>query len=231
MDGEGGRPPKPWRSRGYRRRQATPWPRRGARASDEHGICGTDLKIFTGAMPAAYPVIMGHEISGEVSTGRRPEAWHICACGSGACPAAPVSTAARDARTSARLGAVIGREVNGGFADYVVAPRSHVYPSAAVDRQPDGAAHSGADDLSSRAAARRRFRPASRVAVMGLGVSGQLHVTARESARRRTVIGITRSAWKRALAERLGADLTACGGDEGVRAVQRAPPRAAAPTS
>ena len=25
-------------------------------------------------------------------------------------------------------GAVIGREVNGGFADFVVAPRSHVYP-------------------------------------------------------------------------------------------------------
>ena len=31
------------------------------------GICGTDLKIFTGGMPASYPVIMGHEISGDVS--------------------------------------------------------------------------------------------------------------------------------------------------------------------
>ena len=30
------------------------------------GICGTDLKIFTGAMPASYPVIMGHEMSGDV---------------------------------------------------------------------------------------------------------------------------------------------------------------------
>ena len=41
------------------------------------GICGTDLKIFTGGMPASYPVIMGHEISGEVSGARR------VVCGSG----------------------------------------------------------------------------------------------------------------------------------------------------
>ena len=33
------------------------------------GICGTDLKIFSGAMPATYPVIMGHEMAGEVLDG------------------------------------------------------------------------------------------------------------------------------------------------------------------
>ncbi len=33
------------------------------------GICGTDLKIFTGAMPAPYPIIMGHEMAGEVIGG------------------------------------------------------------------------------------------------------------------------------------------------------------------
>ncbi len=28
------------------------------------GICGTDLKIFTGGIPAKYPLIMGHEMIG-----------------------------------------------------------------------------------------------------------------------------------------------------------------------
>ena len=30
------------------------------------GICGTDYKIFNGAIPVKYPRIMGHEMAGEV---------------------------------------------------------------------------------------------------------------------------------------------------------------------
>ena len=30
------------------------------------GICGTDYKIFKGAIPVSYPRIMGHEMAGEV---------------------------------------------------------------------------------------------------------------------------------------------------------------------
>ena len=30
------------------------------------GVCGTDLKIFNGAIPVHYPLIMGHEATGEV---------------------------------------------------------------------------------------------------------------------------------------------------------------------
>ncbi len=33
------------------------------------GICGTDTKIFSGAIPSAMPVIMGHEIVGEIAEG------------------------------------------------------------------------------------------------------------------------------------------------------------------
>ena len=33
------------------------------------GICGTDSKIFTGAIPARLPVVMGHEIVGEIAEG------------------------------------------------------------------------------------------------------------------------------------------------------------------
>src|ERR1700738_3480115 len=33
------------------------------------GLCGTDLKIYKGAIPAQYPLIMGHEMVGEVLGG------------------------------------------------------------------------------------------------------------------------------------------------------------------
>ena len=33
------------------------------------GICGSDTKIYEGKMPANYPVVMGHEIVGEVVDG------------------------------------------------------------------------------------------------------------------------------------------------------------------
>src|ERR1700689_3321574 len=30
------------------------------------GICGTDLKIYDASVPVSHPLIMGHEMSGEV---------------------------------------------------------------------------------------------------------------------------------------------------------------------
>src|SRR5438105_13810677 len=30
------------------------------------GICGTDYKIYSGAIPVSYPRVMGHEMAGEV---------------------------------------------------------------------------------------------------------------------------------------------------------------------
>src|SRR5262249_9219918 len=35
---------------------------------DAVGFCGTDRKIFSGAIPVHYPRIMGHEIAGTVVT-------------------------------------------------------------------------------------------------------------------------------------------------------------------
>jgi len=181
------------------------------------GICGTDLKIFTGAMPAACPLIMGHEIAGEVVDGElagRVLIDPVLYCGR-----CRDCTAGRTNLCS--YGGVIGREVNGGFAEYVVAPRSHVYPLP--------------DALESRVApliqvlttclhAQRRASvgQGQTVAVIGLGVSGQLHVQLAKARGAAHVTGITRSAWKRALAETLGADLTAPTGDEAVRAVRGA---------
>jgi L-iditol 2-dehydrogenase len=185
------------------------------------GICGTDLKIFTGGMPASHPIIMGHEISGELADGKkdpRPGTSvlvdPVLYCGSCAdCVAGRTNLCA--------AGGVIGREVNGGFAEYVVAPRSHVYPlPPSIDSQIAPLIQV----LTTCLHAQRRGGVSSghSVAVLGLGVSGQLHVQLAKARGAVTVVGITRSAWKRSLAHGLGADLTAGGGDEGVRVVQEA---------
>jgi D-arabinose 1-dehydrogenase-like Zn-dependent alcohol dehydrogenase len=56
---------------------------------------------------------------------------------------------------------------------------------------------------------------------MGLGVAGQIHAQLAK-ARGAKVIGVTRSAWKRSMAEKLGADFTLPGGAAAEKAVMEA---------
>ena len=92
------------------------------------GICGTD-KIYQGKIPANYPLVMGHEIVGEIVSGDTTEefkvgtrvpvdlvlycgkCFHCCRGDTQLCP----------------NGVIMGREVNGGFADYCVAGTTHTY--------------------------------------------------------------------------------------------------------
>jgi 2-desacetyl-2-hydroxyethyl bacteriochlorophyllide A dehydrogenase len=118
-------------------------------------------------------------------------------------------------------GGVIGREVNGGFADYVVAPRSHVYPlPASIDSRTAPLIQVLTTVL--HAQRRASVSAGQSVAVLGLGVSGQLHVQLAKARGADPVIGVTRSAWKRSVADQLGADLTVSTGEEAIRAVKGA---------
>ena len=187
------------------------------------GVCGTDLKIFNGAIPVRYPLIMGHEATGEVvdaggqpgiRAGDRvimdPELF----CG--------VCFQCRVGQTHlCPNGQLLGRDANGGFAEYVAVPASHVFPLP--------------DSIDSRTApliqvlttcmhAQRLVNifPGESVVVMGLGVTGQLHVQLAKARGAHPVIGITRSASKRELAESLGADLTIPGGPGAIEKVREA---------
>ena len=186
------------------------------------GVCGTDLKIYNGAIPVSYPRIMGHEMVGEVVEagdahaflpGERvivdPElycgACFHCRIGqTHLCP----------------NGMLVGRDTNGGFAEYVTAPGSHMF------RLPDSIDSRNApliQVLTTCLHAQRQVNifPAESVVVFGLGVTGQLHVQlAKERGAR--VIGITRSAEKRELAEELGADLTIPAGEGAIQQVREA---------
>jgi len=185
------------------------------------GICGTDYKIFNGSIPVRYPRIMGHEMVGEVvdagDAAFRPGDQVIIDpelyCG--AC------FHCRTGQTNlCPNGMLLGRDANGGFAEYLAAPAGQVF------KLPEGLNIRTApiiQVLTTCLHAQRQVDifPGEFVVVLGLGVTGQLHVQLAKG-RGATVIGVTRSADKRALAETLGADVTIPGGDGAVEKVREA---------
>ena len=170
------------------------------------GICGTDLKIYQGGIPVDYPRIMGHESVGKVVSGGTlapgtsviVDPAYFCGtcfqCRNGQMHICP-------------NGGLIGRDVDGGFAEYLVAPSDNVHAL------PDGMDVTHApliQPMTTCLHAQRlaKIFPGEAVIVIGLGVTGLLHVQLAKAHGAHPVIGITRSKWKRDLAEKLGADLT-----------------------
>jgi len=188
------------------------------------GVCGTDYKIYNGSIKVPYPLIPGHEMAGEVvgvgadlkvgpSVGERviidPETYDgtcfYCQKGlTNLCP----------------NGTLIGRDINGGFAEFLEVPTTQVHhlPDSIDDRTAPMI-----QVLTTCLHAQRQVEifPGDTVAVIGLGVTGQLHVQLAK-ARGARVIGITRSAEKRAMAEKLGADITIPGGEDVIQQVREA---------
>jgi 2-desacetyl-2-hydroxyethyl bacteriochlorophyllide A dehydrogenase len=165
------------------------------------------LKIYKGAIPAQYPLIMGHEMVGEVvseandgiRSGDRVIIDPVLYCGTcfhcrigqtNLCPA----------------GGLIGRETNGGFAEYAAVAASQVF------RLPDSIDSRIAPliQVATTCLHAQRLTSVSlgeSVAVIGLGVSGQLHVQLAKARGAGKVIGISRSRFKNELAQQLGADV------------------------
>jgi len=187
------------------------------------GICGTDFKIYSGAIPVSYPRIMGHEMFGEVvETGGAEavkrgdrviidpelycgECFHCRIGQTHLCP----------------NGLLVGRDTDGGFAEYLNAPASHVYHvPTAIDSQTAPMIQV----LTTCVHAQRQIDivPGESIVVFGLGVTGQLHVQLAKARGASPVIGVTRSPEKRALAESLGADLTIPGGEGAIDRVRDA---------
>jgi len=175
------------------------------------GLCGTDLKIYKGAIPAHYPLIMGHEMVGEIPGGERVIVDPVLSCGTcfhcrigqtNLCPA----------------GGLIGRETNGGFAEYAAVPAAQVF------RLPDSVDLSIAPliQVATTCLHAQRLAHLSQgesVAVIGLGVSGQLHVQLAKARGAGKVIGISRSLFKNDLAKQMGADVVIESGPEAVAQV------------
>ena len=95
------------------------------------GICGTDLHIVKDEYLCEYPVIMGHEYSGEIcELGENVSGFHI---GDRVVSITAIDTCGSCTYCNQGLLMLcdnrksIGSGVNGAFSEYIVIPHEHVY--------------------------------------------------------------------------------------------------------
>jgi L-iditol 2-dehydrogenase len=173
------------------------------------GICGTDVKVFKGAIPVDYPRVMGHEMIGEVvavpdgaplSPGDRVLIDPAKSCG--------WCDLCRKGRGHlCRNAGLMGREIDGVFAEFVTVPVNQLIP---VPDTISDTASGMLQVLGTCVHAQKSVQvfPGMVAGVLGLGVAGQLMVQLLTQ-RGVNVVGITRSEWKRDLAAANGAIATA----------------------
>jgi len=173
------------------------------------GVCGTDLKIYNGGIPVDYPRVMGHEMIGEIAAGAdagtRVIVDPIVFCGQ-----------CEDCRTGQENlctnGFLLGRDKDGGFSDFMAVPAD-----AAV-ALPDNISNECAPLIQVmttcvHAQERAPIASGEAVVVIGLGVSGQLHIQLAKARGAYPVIGITGSPVRREMAQQYGADYTLAASD------------------
>ena len=174
------------------------------------GICGTDLKILDGAMPTRYPRILGHEVVGTVT--RNPPGARVLpgtrvlvnpSVNCGAC------YLCENGQTHlCRHGGLLGRDFDGVFAETIRVPERflHAVPDdIALD-------DTGLLQVLGTVVHSQQSVPVSSetlAVVVGLGVSGLLHLQLLSARGAGRVIGVTRSRRKLYLAESLGAHAVA----------------------
>lgn len=171
------------------------------------GICGTDQSIFRGKIPVAYPRILGHEMVGEVmfadnasEPGSRVVVDPNVFCG----------RCARCLEGRANLcsaGWLLGRDRDGALREVVAVPATNLYP---IPDTIDDDVAPLVQVLTTCIHGQRltEIFPGDRVVVIGLGVTGLLHVQLARLRGAGLVVGVTRSAAKLRLAEAFGADVT-----------------------
>jgi L-iditol 2-dehydrogenase len=179
------------------------------------GVCGTDLKIYQGGIPVNYPRIMGHEMVGEVvevgdakgvSSGDRVIIDPVVFCGQCHHCLSGQENLCPD-------GYLLGRDRDGGFSEYMLAPSNAVFPL------PDNISDSSAPLIQVMTTCHHAQRlvkiiPGEAVVVLGLGVAGQLHVQLAKARGADPVIGVTGSPKRRSMAKQLGADITLAPDDD-----------------
>jgi L-iditol 2-dehydrogenase len=186
------------------------------------GLCGTDLKIAAREIPVALPRVLGHEMTGWVA---QPGARGRLAAGTPVLVNPAVfcghcELCRRDLPQLCRSGGLLGRDADGVFADLVAVDETCLHPL------PPGLPHAGAvllQVLSTCVHAQSlvTVQPADTAVVVGLGVSGLLHVQLLRDRGVRVIVGVTRSAAKRELARRFGTSAVVAP-DEAVGAVAEA---------
>jgi threonine dehydrogenase-like Zn-dependent dehydrogenase len=174
------------------------------------GVCGTDLKIVSGEVPVSRPRVLGHEMTGWVEApgprGAVPAGTPVLVNPALFCGRCDLCR--RDLPHLCRSGALLGRDVDGVFAELVAVDEGCLHPL------PDSLPAADAallQVLSTCVHAQfgLRISPGDTAVVVGLGVSGLLHVQLLRDRGVQNIVAVTRSTWKRDLALSFGASATA----------------------
>ncbi|HZK50983.1 MAG TPA: alcohol dehydrogenase catalytic domain-containing protein [Actinomycetota bacterium] len=195
------------------RPEPRPGPGEALVAIHSTGICGTDLSIFADKIPVTHPLVLGHEMVGailEIEGGFPPERRLQRGDRVLIDPVVYCGTCYQCSKGQVNLcpnGALMGRDRDGGFSNTVAVPAANLYSLPRAISDTTGPL---LQVLTTCMHAQRQTRlfPGESVLVMGLGVAGLLHIQLAVARGASPVIGVTRTASKRALAERLGADVT-----------------------
>jgi L-iditol 2-dehydrogenase len=178
------------------------------------GICGTDLKIAAGDIPVAAGRVLGHEVTGRVEVpGRRgvpPAGTAVMINPATFCGTCDLCRG--DLPHLCRHGGLLGRDADGCLAEVVAVEEAllHQIPDTVP---PDTAALLQVLSTCVHAQSGLHPSPADSAVVIGLGVTGLLHVQLLRERGVRTIVAVTRSAWKSDLARRFGASVVTAPGD------------------
>jgi 2-desacetyl-2-hydroxyethyl bacteriochlorophyllide A dehydrogenase len=182
------------------------------------GVCGTDASIFKGKIKVAYPRIMGHEMVGVIETpgpmGLFPAGTRVVADPGAACGYCHLCRA--DRANLCLNGGLLGRDLDGVFAEYLAVPETFLHPL------PDTVAPDDApmlQVLGTCVHAQTQFSvfPGDTAVVIGLGVTGFLHLQLLKARGITSIVAVTRSEWKQEMA--LGWGATAAVGPDAAKAV------------
>jgi 2-desacetyl-2-hydroxyethyl bacteriochlorophyllide A dehydrogenase len=174
------------------------------------GICGSDLAIMEGRHPSKPPVILGHELSGEVEqVGTAVKSVvrgdHVVVDPNLSCGLCAPCRMGR--RNMCQSMAEFGITTNGAFAELAVAPENFVYK---VDPALSWKAGALVEPLSCviHGFWRTRIKPDETAVVYGAGPMGLLWVSMLKRAGVRKILAVDLAEKRRGAAERLGAVAT-----------------------
>lgn len=170
------------------------------------GVCGTDLSIFGGKIRVSVPRIMGHEVVGVVE---RPGRLGLFAAGTRVVVDPTVTCGycdmcRADHSNLCRKGGLMGREVEGVFAERLAVDETLLH---AIPDQLSLEAGPLLQVLATCVHAQSKLPvfPGHTGVVIGLGVTGSLHLQLLVARGLTSIVVVTRSEWKTQMAAGWGA--------------------------
>jgi L-iditol 2-dehydrogenase len=171
------------------------------------GICGTDRKIYSGDIPVSYPRIMGHEVVGNVleTAGDLVSGARVIVDPSIACGRCERCLEGRG--NICADGWLLGRDRDGGLRESMSAPVANLHQLPAGVRD-DVAPLIQVLTTCVHGQRMMDLFPGESVVIVGLGVTGLLHLQLAKLRGAWPIVCVTRSEHKLELARDLGADVT-----------------------